>query len=331
MSRLLAAEKALFAMIALSAALFICLGISPVFAWQVYYPQIPVSVVAYLIGLFIAYLVLMCVHSLEARQRGAKLSERELLRIFNQHYLTSRSLLLDLRLVNAVMLMFALFAYQKHLIPLVNGRLFDAWLLEPERKLLSVSFTEFFIETLGPQAHHILSKFYTAFYVYVPVTLFVMVLQRKNRTWSDEFCAAFVLCWLIGTLSIYLFPTWGPCFFAPQTIAALPQDTEIARLQSTLWHWKEYLDQHPGSTEKIFAISGLPSLHMAVAILGSIYLRRVNFVLECCSWLFALGTFVATIYFGWHYLADNLAALLIVAPCIFMARLLVRNSVLRSG
>ena len=67
-------------------------------------------------------------------------------------------------------------------------------------------------------------------------------------------------------------------------------------------------------------ISGFPSLHVAVAIMGSIYLRHIHPLLSWLSWIFTLLIFNSTIYLGWHYLLDDLGSVLLVALCIPLAK-----------
>ena len=102
-------------------------------------------------------------------------------------------------------------------------------------------------------------------------------------------------------------------------------ETAVSRMQDDLWKNKLYFDKFPDGSVGLFLISGLPSLHFAATLLGSLYLRRVHPLLSALSWAFALLTFVSTIYFGWHFVIDDLAAIPLVMVSIWLARAVSRE------
>ncbi len=67
-------------------------------------------------------------------------------------------------------------------------------------------------------------------------------------------------------------------------------------------------------------ISGFPSLHMAVTVLGSVYLGKLHWSLAAASWIFVLLITNSTIYLGWHYVLDDIGSLALVYVCIRLAR-----------
>jgi membrane-associated phospholipid phosphatase len=91
-------------------------------------------------------------------------------------------------------------------------------------------------------------------------------------------------------------------------------------MQRKLWLHKVMLASDPNRLGAAYLISGLPSLHLAVPIVGSYYLRHVHVALSILSWIFVAVTFVTTLYFGWHYLLDNLAGVLLAVLIIRQVR-----------
>lgn len=109
---------------------------------------------------------------------------------------------------------------------------------------------------------------------------------------------------------IYLLPTWGPCFYVPELYSSLPPSPS-GDMQLDLWN-KHLTKLSDPQAPTLFLISGLPSLHVAVVVLGSVYLRRVSRLLAALSWVFAGLTVLSTLYLGWHYIWDDIASLVLV-------------------
>jgi|GEM_PF-3318287 len=241
---------------------------------------------------------------------------------FLELFLTRRSVLFDLRLILAMLLTLAIFSHLKHVIPLVNSAVFDQPLVDSERWLLGGSLaTQHVIKILGAGAAPFMSWGYTAYYIYMNAIFMIFILQRDRRL-GMEFCTAFALLWFVGALMVYAAPTWGPCFYLPELFKMLPT-TPVSELQANLWLQRLHLLANPRSAEGVFLISGQPSLHIAVTVLGSLYLWRLWRPLAVLSWCFVVLTALTTLYLGWHYIADNVLALVLVAVAVWMARRMV--------
>ena len=141
------------------------------------------------------------------------------------------------------------------------------------------------------------------------------ILQRDERL-SQRFAAAFAVVWFLGILMVYAVPSWGPCFAAPEVIASLPA-TDVSGMQADLWKHKLFLEKTPNSAGGVFLISGFPSLHLAVPILCGLLFWSRHRLLGFLSAVFAVLTFVSTIYFGWHYLLDDLGSLVLALAAVW--------------
>ena len=219
----------------------------------------------------------------------------------------------DLRLINAPLVMMTLFALMKHLIPHVNPLVLDEWFLAPERPLCGgVSCSEYLQTLIGksPVIISTVGEHYGWYYPYLAIIILVFVFFAPRRL-AEEFIFAFVGIFLFGTLMVYLAPTWGPIYYTPSPFAFM-KGSEIYGLQQRLWEMKTILEQGRSSGEEIFMISGFPSLHVAVTVLGSIYLGSVSRLLAFLSWIFVVLTLNSTIYLGWHYVLDNIGAVVLV-------------------
>lgn len=264
----------------------------------------------YLCGLVVSLLVVRAWSLHVARREGVALPRRASWNLFRDLYLRVGDIVHDLRLIHAVTVIVLIFINLKHLIPLINPRVFDEAVARAEKFLFFGQLgTQRLIQLFGVTWAEELSWGYTAWYGYLACVVYLMVLQR-SRSLSQQFCFAFSVTWVLGILIVYFIPTWGPCFSDPQSIAGLPH-TGVSELQLSLWKNKLFLTDHPKSSLGIFAISGLPSLHLALTIVGSFYLMRLNTVAGQLSWLFAALTLVTTLYFGWHFVLDDILGVLL--------------------
>jgi len=322
---LLPTEKLVLLMCALSAILFYAFNLPSKRPFHFYIVWLRPLPYAYILALFVCLLVLFFQDGLAARRKGVKASESETWRRFVKAYLQPSSIFRDLRYINAANILFIAFLHLKHVIPHVNTKIYDQFFWNLEKDIFfGKSATEWMQQIFGASSAQFWSHGYEGFYGYFCIILFIFVMQR-NKILAEEFCSAFMSIWLIGILMVYALPTVGPCYYAPEVIKNLPE-TPVSIMQAQLWRWKLMLDADPKNADALFSISGLPSLHFGVAVLGSIYLNKINKFLAFLSWVFVAITFGATIFFGWHYVSDNLAALILVWISIRSARMLLKES-----
>ncbi len=274
--------------------------------WELYCSRVLGGFGWYLLGLSVTVLFLR----LRDLATSAPCSRAETWRSFRTSYLSPAHLLRDFRFVHALGVTFFLFIQLKNLIPHVNGRVFDQLLFQQETSLLGGRLAaEWVMQALGHSAAELLSAGYVFFFPYMGLLLAVMVLQR-DECLASRFVLGFFSVWIIGVFIVYAFPTWGPCFFSPEMFRSLPV-TDVTFLQQNLWKEKLFLESEPASPRGTFLISGLPSLHVAVVVFGSLCLSRVARLLAVFSWFFAGITFLTTLYFGWHYLLDDIGGILL--------------------
>ena len=319
MRRLYPIERIVLLATAATTVLYVLLQMPPRTRIDFYIKQIIWACDNYALGLIVCAGMVL---SLSVWRRG-NISLYQSLRSgwtrFLELFLSRKALTHDFRLVVAVLLTLALFTHLKHIIPLINPALYDGALVRMEQTLFGGKIlSQILIDLLGVQAASVMSWGYTAYYVYMNAIFMVFILQRNQRL-AQEFCAAFSLLWIVGIVMVYAAPTWGPCFFLPDLFHVLPS-TDVTTLQQQLWYQKMQLDRDPFNANGIFLISGQPSLHIAVTVLGSFYLAQLSRMAAGVSWCFAGLTWVTTLYLGWHYLLDNVLALLLVWLAVRGAR-----------
>lgn len=238
---------------------------------------------------------------------------------FRKNYFNSKSLLEDLRLMNLFALFFTSYLQLKHLIPFVNSSLYDELFLQSDRLLCgNSSCAQVLIDFFGFNSAYFWSEAYNFFYIYLGLIICLFVLQR-DRALVWEFALTFELVWLFGLFTVYLIPTWGPCFYISDTLPSLPW-TKVAELQQQLWEMKVFIQKLPNDPRGIFLISGFPSLHIGAVVCGTLYLFRYHFILGISSLFFLLLTFVSTIYFSWHYVLDDVGGALLAMSVFYITR-----------
>ena len=313
------AERVVLVFTLFAFALLAIFDLPSVHFLRLYLNQFEVSLQCYVLGLLFAciWFIVIIGHRIKSGRLPAEHPSGWT--VFKDYYLNVGTIIRDFRMINAIQLMYVTFNYLKHLTPHVNPIIYDLQLLEFEKAILAGYLpSDLMLMLFGEGSMEFFSKGYTSFYFFNAILCFVMLFQRKVNKYH-EFFTAFTLVWFLSILIIYIYPTWGPCFFIPESYTWFA-GTHISDLQANLWTMKLELDANPQSKSAMFLISGLPSLHVAAVILGSIYFWKVSKMVGIVSWAFTFLTVLTTIYFGWHYVMDDVASVVMVYAAIYFAK-----------
>lgn len=197
----------------------------------------------------------------------------------------------------------------KSLLPVIRPRAnfdnllsrLDYWLMfghYPSQLLHSLLGTGFVAQ--------ILATVYVTYLMAIPITLgAILVLHRKQRI-GAWYSTALSLNWILGAISYYILPTQGPAFFAPQLFADLPT-TAASELQQSLFNSAVASQNDP--SRYTYGIAGFASLHVSVSLMAVLFFYRAGFAkwIRRTALVFFVLTTTATLYFGWHYIADDVA------------------------
>ena len=214
------------------------------------------------------------------------------------------------------------FAYRnlKSFMPFVNGDVHDQALLDAERWLFFGSDPASILHSvLGTGAiAHVLSAVYLAFLTFVPLSIgFALIWSSRLRV-GIWYITTLSICWLLGALSYYLVPALGPAYAEKTLFYSLP-DTGVSELQNTLFDHRAEVLFDPHASSAVQSIAAFASLHVAV-LFGAALLAQLAGaprLLRIGLWTFLTLTSVATVYFGWHYVVDDIAGLLIGAVAVY--------------
>jgi hypothetical protein len=153
----------------------------------------------------------------------------------------------------------------------------------------------------------ILATSYLSYLPLIPITLGLVLTWSRNGSLGAWYATALGLNWVLGAVSYYIIPTLGPAFFQPSMFADLPESS-VSVLQNSLFRNGTAFKADPTGPD-IYGIAGFASLHVSVVVTACLFFSRTGqrLAIRIAGYVFLVTTVLATIYFGWHYIADDLA------------------------
>ena len=195
-------------------------------------------------------------------------------------------------------------------------RLLDRALLfghDPSTILHSVLGTDY--------SAHVLSYVYLWFLPMVPLVVTAWVVWARNLSYGYWFVTSQCLAWTLGTISYYALPTLGPGFEYPQLFTDLVHTPSEQLMDSLDFTRDEVMAGTVGGA--VQSVAGFASLHCAITLLVALMVQYTiqNRYLRAAVWANFVITVIATLYFGWHYIADDVAGILIALVSFYVGGL----------
>ena len=165
---------------------------------------------------------------------------------------------------------------------------------------------------------HFLSTIYLWFLPLVPLALTAWIVWSRNISHGYWFVVSQCIAWTLGTASYYALPTVGPGFEYPWLYADL-DTTASSKLMAALIYNRQ--DVGNGILEDaVQSVAGFASLHCAITLLVAMMAHSTlrSPLLARLLWANFAVTVVATIYFGWHYVADDVAGIAIALVSYYL-------------
>lgn len=197
----------------------------------------------------------------------------------------------------------------KSFVSLWDGESYDQQLLQLDRWMAFGNAPAQLLHDLfgSDLSAHVLSAIYLAFIPLVPISVAAALTFVERMRESYVFLAASIYCWIFGTISYYLIPTLGPFGGAEWQFDGLSY-TGVTRVQDALLDHRLELMADPLGYPGVASIGGFASLHVGIVFMGYLMARYYGSrTLATVAMAFLIPTVVATIYFGWHYLVDDVA------------------------
>jgi membrane-associated phospholipid phosphatase len=169
----------------------------------------------------------------------------------------------------------------------------------------------------GPWLHHVLgtgvsaqvlSFVYISYLLFVPLSLGAALVWSRDMSRGFWYVTALCLNWTLGVISYYMLPSLGPIFSYSYLYEDLPR-TGVSNLQESLLENRLSILANPGMSDSIQGIAGFASLHVSVVFTAALFCHRAASprTLRWALWGYLVLTVLSTIYFGWHYILDDIA------------------------
>jgi membrane-associated phospholipid phosphatase len=201
----------------------------------------------------------------------------------------------------------------KGFLPYVRGgELKDSVLMKLDRALAFDHYPASILQdVLGTGiSAHALSFSYELFLIFVPLSLGAALVWSKNVATGFWYVTALCVNWVLGALSYYWVPSLGPFMAKPSLFADLPH-TGVTSLQSALESGRHAYIEDPNSTQSVQSVAAFASLHVSIILTAALICHYVipSRAVRYCLWVYFGLTMVSTVYFGWHYLLDDVAGI----------------------
>lgn len=212
----------------------------------------------------------------------------------------------------------------KSFLPFLRERLVDPVLVATDRRLTAgLDPGDVLHDLLGTQlSAEILSAVYMSFLALVPLSLAAALVWSDNLARGAWYATALSFNWILGTVTYYVAPSLGPVYVQPSVFSDLPP-TAVADLQEKLHDNRLEVLADPRATDAVHGIAAFASLHVSIAFTAALITHRASrsALARTVVWIYVVLTALATIYFGWHYLLDVPAGLLVGAVSVWSAGL----------
>jgi PAP2 superfamily len=223
----------------------------------------------------------------------------------------------------------------KSVAPLLRpGDVFDTQLLDVDRWLLGGRDPYVALHDLlgTATAAHALSSVYMVFFAVIPLTLAAGLVLLPDLRAGLFVATALSLAWLLGAGSYLILPSIGPFHFDAAAFTSLPH-TPVTDLQVSLLERRAAFLADPSAPGAAQSIGAFASLHTAIwgTIVLAAHVLGAPRAVRAIIWVLAILTVVATVYFGWHYILDDVAGVLIAALAVGIAAALTGVRRVRVG
>ncbi|WP_244963078.1 phosphatase PAP2 family protein [Nocardioides dongkuii] len=172
-------------------------------------------------------------------------------------------------------------------------------------------------EVLGTNVTaHVLSYIYLWFLPMVPLGVTAWLVWSRNMSFGYWFVTSQCIAWTLGTISYYALPTIGPGL----EYVALYNDLAHTPTRSLMYGLVEDRQGVLAGVGEMQTVAGFASLHTAITLLLALMVQFTidSKIAKWAVWVNFGLTVVATLYFGWHYVADDLAGILIALVAFYL-------------
>jgi hypothetical protein len=167
----------------------------------------------------------------------------------------------------------------------------------------------------------VFSSVYLWFLPLVPIAVIVWIVFMPNMKFGYWFVISDCLAWTLGTISYYALPTLGPGIEYNHVYSSLPNTPTNGLMTAIVNDRQDYI--YLGQHDVLQSVAGFASLHCAITLLTALMIQyTVPWVwLKRFFWADFGVTLIATLYFGWHYVCDDVAGIMIALVSFYVGGL----------
>lgn len=175
------------------------------------------------------------------------------------------------------------------------------------------------------------SYVYLWFLPLVPIAVTVWIVWSRNLAYGYWFVGAQSVAWTLGTISYYALPTLGPGLAYPYIYNDQP-DTPAKQLMDSLVSGRQHVLWDP-IANSIQSVAGFASLHVGITLLTALMVQYTveNRYIRIFFWINCACTSIATLYFGWHFLSDDVAGVMIALVSFYIGGICAGQKFQRKG
>ncbi|MFT4085101.1 MAG: phosphatase PAP2 family protein [Nocardioides sp.] len=165
------------------------------------------------------------------------------------------------------------------------------------------------------------SYVYLWFLSLVPVAVTIWIVWARNLAYGYWFVCSQAIAWTLGTISYYCLPTLGPGL-AFLSIYSDEPNTPAGELMNGLVNGRQNVLWGPIG-DSIQSVAGFASLHCGITLLTALLVQATvqRKWIRIFFWVNFAITALATVYFGWHYLADDIAGVMLALVSFYLGGL----------
>ena len=174
------------------------------------------------------------------------------------------------------------------------------------------------------------SYVYLWFLPLVPIAVTIWIVWSRKLAYGYWFVCAQCIAWTLGTISYYALPTLGPGIAYPYLYSAEP-NTPAGQLMNGLTSGRQNV--LTGWSDAVQSVAGFASLHCAITLLTALMVQYTirQKVFRVIFWINFGCTALATLYFGWHNISDDVAGITIALTSFYLGGLAANQKFERKG
>lgn len=233
-----------------------------------------------------------------------------------------RGIAMGLPPIVAVALFMPSFSLVKASIPMIADYAWDGTFIELDRQIHGTDPWRILQPLLGnPLVTALLAKIYHMWFLLIYGGCLFFAFLVEDRALRYRFFFSYFTMWTIGGMAMAAgFASVGPCFLDPvqgnphfadqmRYLYAANEvfPVDVLEVQEGILTWYQ-----TGATGLGSGISAMPSMHVALAFLFFLAIRKVSRFAGWFFGLFALTITVASVHLAYHYAVDGYVAILLV-------------------